>query len=142
EAIWQNVKGLVGIDADTIMLQPMPQYDEHLNDEQAISNINWIKQVIVAVRNIRAEMNIAPSKPLELLVRDVSETLHRRISDNVTFIQSLARISQIVVLENGDRGPVSVTKLVDGAELLIPMAGLIDKQTELVRLNKEIEKID
>lgn len=142
EAIWQNVKGLAGINADTIMLQPMPQYDENLNDEQAISDINWIKQVIIAVRNIRAEMNIAPSKPLELLVRDVSKTIHRRIGDNVTSIQSLARLSQIVILEGNDRGPVSVTKLVDGAELLIPMAGLIDKQTELTRLNKEMEKID
>lgn len=141
EAIWQQVKSLVGITADTIMLQPMPSYEAHLVNNEAVADIDWIKQVIIAVRNIRAEMNIAPGKLLTLLVRDASPSTHRRISDNILFIESLARLSEITLLEGSERGPVSVTKLVDGAELLIPMAGLIDKQSELDRLNKEIAKI-
>ncbi|WP_392565126.1 valine--tRNA ligase [Utexia brackfieldae] len=142
EAIWQNIKGLMNIAADTIMLQPMPEFDARMLDEQAVGDLNWIKQVVIAVRNIRAEMNIAPSKPLELLIRDASAATHRRVSDNVRFIESLAKLSHIVILEGAEKGPVSVTKLVDGAELLIPMAGLIDKQTELGRLNKEMAKLD
>lgn len=142
EAIWQNVKGIMGITADTIMLQKMPSYDQHAYDEHAVNDLNWIKQVVIAVRNIRAEMNIAPSKQLELMVRDASPTTHRRISDNVTFIESLARLSEIIILDEGEKGPMSVTKLVEGAELLIPMAGLINKTDELTRLRKEIERMD
>ncbi|RKS87517.1 valyl-tRNA synthetase [Orbus hercynius] len=142
EAIWQNVKGIMGITADTIMLQKMPSYDKKWDDEQAQNDLNWIKQVVIAIRNIRAEMNIAPSKPLQLIIRDASPASHRRISDNVTFIESLARLSEIVILEGNDKGPMSVTKLVEGAELLIPMAGLINKQDELARLSKEIERMD
>ncbi|QIQ22029.1 valine--tRNA ligase [Zophobihabitans entericus] len=142
EEIWQNIKPLKGITADTIMLQAIPEFEHKWVNEQAVEDINWIKQVIIAVRNIRAEMNIAPSKPLELLIRDASPATHRRISDNVTFIESLARLSEIVILENGEKGPLSVTKLVDGAELLIPMAGLIDKHAELERLTKEIAKVE
>jgi len=57
-------------------------------------------------------------------------------------MQSLARLESITMLSAGDKGPVSVTKLVEGAELLIPMAGLIDKDAELARLDKEMAKLD
>ncbi|WP_347254209.1 valine--tRNA ligase [Leminorella grimontii] len=142
ETIWQRVKTLRNITADTIMLQPMPEYDERLNDEQALADLEWIKQAIVAVRNIRAEMNIAPSKPLEVLLRDADANAARRVQENESFINTLARLTAVTVLPAGDKGPVSVTKLVDGAELLIPMAGLIDKEAELERLTKEVTRIE
>ena len=142
EAIWQSVKPLMAIKADTIMLQPMPAFDSKLVDDKAVADINWIKDAVIAVRNIRAEMNIAPSKPLQLLIRKASPAVHRIVSDNVTFIESLARLSEIVLLDEGEVGPLSVTKLVDSAELLIPMAGLINKEDELARLEKEIARID
>ncbi|KHN58237.1 valyl-tRNA synthase [Dickeya fangzhongdai] len=142
ETIWQRVKVLKGVTADTIMLQPFPAFDAALEDEQAFNDLEWIKQAIVAVRNIRAEMNIAPSKPLTLLLRDTSTDAARRVQDNLGFIQTLARLESITLLPAGDKGPVSVTKLVDGAELLIPMAGLIDKAAELDRLAKEVAKLE
>ncbi|GKX50295.1 valine--tRNA ligase [Budvicia aquatica] len=142
ETIWQRVKQLKGIDADTIMLQAMPEYDANLADVAALADLEWIKQAIVAVRNIRAEMNIAPSKMLEVLLRDASDVAQRRISDNESFIKALARLESITILAAGDKGPVSVTKLVEGAELLIPMAGLIDKDAELARLSKEVTRIE
>ncbi|MFP1737076.1 valine--tRNA ligase [Lonsdalea quercina] len=142
ETIWQRVKTLKGIDADTIMLQPFPAFDVALEDSQALHDLEWIKQTIIAVRNIRAEMNIAPSKPLEMLLRDSNADAQRRVAENLSFIKTLARLESIDVLPAGDKGPVSVAKLVDGAELLIPMAGLIDKASELDRLAKEVSKID
>ncbi|MFP1756883.1 valine--tRNA ligase [Lonsdalea quercina] len=142
ETIWQRVKTLKGIDADTIMLQPFPAFDVALEDSQALHDLEWIKQTIIAVRNIRAEMNIAPSKPLEMLLRDSNADAQRRVAENLSFIKTLARLESIDVLPAGDKGPVSVAKLVDGAELLIPMAGLIDKANELDRLAKEVAKID
>ncbi|MFW5390883.1 valine--tRNA ligase [Yersinia sp. 2544 StPb PI] len=142
ETIWQRVKTLKGITADTIMLQPFPEYDASQVDEKALSDLEWIKQTIIAVRNIRAEMNIAPGKPLEVILRGASPEAQRRVLENQSFIQSLARLSSLTLLADGDKGPVSVTKLVEGAEVLIPMAGLIDKATELDRLAKEVAKLE
>lgn len=142
ETIWQRVKTLKGITADTIMLQPFPEYDASQVDEKALSDLEWIKQTIIAVRNIRAEMNIAPGKPLEVILRGASAEAQRRVLENQSFIQSLARLSSLTLLADGDKGPVSVTKLVEGAEVLIPMAGLIDKATELDRLAKEVAKLE
>ena len=133
ETIWQRVKPLTGTTADTIMLQPFPAYDAALEDEQALNDLEWIKQTIIAVRNIRAEMNIAPSKALDVLLRNCSADAQRRVQENQSFIARLARTESIALLPAGDKGPVSVTKLVDGAELLIPMAGFIDKDAEIAR---------
>ncbi|MFP9229981.1 valine--tRNA ligase [Pectobacterium cacticida] len=142
ETIWLRVKALKGISADTIMLQPFPEFDAAQEDTLALDDLEWIKQAIIAVRNIRAEMNIAPGKPLDVLLRDATADAQRRVEENRGFIQTLARLESITLLPAGDKGPVSVTKLIDGAELLIPMAGLIDKAAELERLAKEVAKIE
>ncbi|ERK14026.1 valine--tRNA ligase [Serratia fonticola] len=142
ETIWQRVKPLTGETADTIMLQPFPAFDAELEDQQALNDLEWIKQAIIAVRNIRAEMNIAPSKQLEVLLRNANGDAQRRVQENQSFIERLARLSSITLLPAGEKGPVSVTKLVDGAELLIPMAGFIDKDAEIARLSKEMGKLD
>ncbi len=142
ETIWQRVKVLKNISDDTIMLQPFPQYDAAKVDEEAMADIEWMKQAIVAVRNIRAEMNIALSKPLDVLLRDCSPAALRRVEANRTFLSRLARLESLTILPAGEKGPVSVTKIVEGAELLIPMAGLVDKAAELDRLAKELGKLD
>ncbi|ETS32600.1 valine--tRNA ligase [Photorhabdus temperata] len=142
ETIWQRVKVVKEIEADTIMLQPFPEFDQAKADELALIDLEWIKEAIIAVRNIRAEMNIAPGKPLEVLLRNADAGAQRRVAENLNFIQAMGRLSAVTLLPAGEEAPVSVTKLINGAEVLIPMAGLVDKQAELSRLDKEIEKLD
>ncbi|STT00968.1 valyl-tRNA synthetase [Klebsiella pneumoniae] len=67
-------------------------------DDAALADTEWLKQAIVAVRNIRAEMNIAPGKPLELLLRGCSKDAERRVNDNRSFLLNLARLESITVL--------------------------------------------
>lgn len=142
ETIWQRVKVLKGITGETIMLQPMPAFDTAQVDEAALSDTEWLKQAIVAVRSIRAEMNLSPAKPLDVLLRGATADVVRRINENHNFLKTLARLDNLRCLASDDKGPVSVTKIIDGAELLIPMADLVDKTTELERLAKEVAKLE
>ncbi|QBR49238.1 valine--tRNA ligase [Erwinia sp. QL-Z3] len=142
ETIWQRVKVLKNISDDTIMLQPMPAFDTAKVDEAALNDTEWLKQAIVAIRNIRAEMNLSPSKKLDVLLRGASPAVVQRVTDNHSFLKTLARLDSITCLAADDKGPVSVTKIIDGAELLIPMADLVDKTAELERLAKEVTKLD
>lgn len=147
ETLWQRVKPLTstttGADQNgSIMLQPFPEYNAALEDTQALNDLEWIKQTITAVRNIRAEMNIAPSKPLAVLLRNADADAQHRIQQNQSFIARLARLESIALLPVGEKGPLSITKLIEGAELLIPMAGFIDKEAEIARLAKEMSKLD
>ncbi|WP_324683263.1 valine--tRNA ligase [Bibersteinia trehalosi] len=141
EEIWQKVKGFVGIEADTIMLQKFPQFDPLAIDETAENQINFIKEVIVAVRNIRAESNIAPSKGLDLIARNFSADEIAILNANEVLLKSMAKLDSVKVLENGENAPLSVAKLVANGEILIPMAGFINKEAELARLTKEMDKL-
>ncbi|MFA9488718.1 MULTISPECIES: valine--tRNA ligase [unclassified Mannheimia] len=141
EEIWQKVKGFVGIEADTIMLQKFPQFDPLAIDEQAEHQINFIKEVIVAVRNIRAENNIAPSKGLDLIARNFSADEIAILNANEVLLKSMAKLDSVKVLATGEGTPLSVAKLVANGEILIPMAGFINKDAELARLTKEMDKL-
>lgn len=124
------------------MLQPFPQVDTKAIDSQAEQQIAWLKEVIIAVRNIRAESNIAPSKGLDLLLRNISETDCKILAENDRLLKAIAKLDDVKVLNAGEEAPLSVTKLIGNAELFVPMAGFINKEAELARLNKEIEKLN
>lgn len=141
EEIWQKVKGFAGVEGDTIMLQPFPKVEESQIDEAAEMQINWLKEVIVAVRNIRAECNIAPSKGLDFLVRNLSDEHCKMLVENDRLLKAMAKLDSVQVLAQGEEAPLSVAKLVGNAEVLVPMAGFINKDAELARLTKEIEKL-
>ncbi|OOF80385.1 valine--tRNA ligase [Rodentibacter caecimuris] len=141
EEIWQKVKGFAGVAGDTIMLQPFPQYDETLENPTALAQIGWLKEVIVAVRNIRAESNIAPSKPLELLIRNAQESDCKILAENDRLLKAMAKLESVQAIPAGAEALLSVTKLVGNMEVLVPMAGFINKDAELARLTKEIDKL-
>ncbi|RQW69311.1 valine--tRNA ligase [Halomonas sp. YLB-10] len=145
EEIWQRVAPLAGTlegDNDSLMAKAWPLSDEALIDQDAIRDIEWLKGVIVAVRNIRAEMNIAPGKPLDALLTKGSEADQARLSANRLFLSKLAKLSSIEWLDDASTAPLSATQLVGDMEVLVPMADLIDKDAELARLGKEIDKQD
>ncbi len=142
EEIWQRVAPLAGKSGPTLMRQPFPQADESRIDASAAADIEWLKSFVLGVRRIRAEMDIAPGKPLPVLVTHASDNDRRLIDDNGAFLASLARIESIGVLDDESAAPESAVALVGEMKVLIPLAGLIDKAAELARLAKEIAKIE
>ncbi|MBY4678001.1 valine--tRNA ligase [Marinobacterium arenosum] len=141
EEIWQSIKGLAGTEGDTIMLQPYPEADDSKLDEAAAADIEWLKGVITGIRNIRGEMGISPAKELEVLFNNGSEADKARLDANRTFLCKLASVESITWLNPGDEVPMAATQLVGKMEVLVPMAGLIDKDAELSRLQKSLEKL-
>jgi len=141
EEIWQQVKTLAGAEGDTIMLQPYPEADASKVDEQATNDIEWLKNVIIGIRNIRGEMNISPGKMLPVYFNNGSPQDKQRLENNQQFLSKLAKLDSVTWLNQGEEAPMSATALVGDMEILVPMAGLIDKDAELSRLNKEAEKL-
>ncbi|MGY3685158.1 valine--tRNA ligase [Vibrio coralliilyticus] len=141
ESIWQSVKPLVdGVEGDTIMTQALPQFNQENFNAEIVEDIEWVKTFITAIRNLRAEYDIAPSKGLSVMVKVADEKDAARIEANKTVLSSLAKLDEIKVLAEGEETPACATKLVEKSELMIPMAGLIDKDAELARLDGEIKK--
>jgi valyl-tRNA synthetase len=145
ETIWERVAPLSALDfnaGDSIMVQPFPAVDAAKQDEQVLADIEWVKRFIVGIRNIRGEMDIAPSKPLPALLRNVSSEDERRLGISRTFIDRLARLESVTVLKEGEEAPASAAAVVGEMEILIPMAGLIDKEAELARIAKAMGKLE
>jgi len=141
EEIWQRIAPLAGKGGDSIMLQPFPVPDTSKQNADVAKDIEWLKGVIVAVRNIRGEMNISPARQIPVLLRGNDGEDQRRMDQNRQFLMSLAKLEKLEWFE-GDKAPMSATQLVGEMEVLVPMAGLIDKDAELKRLDKELERLD
>ncbi|UOB72995.1 MULTISPECIES: valine--tRNA ligase [unclassified Pseudoalteromonas] len=144
ETIWQRVAPLAGLETagTSIMVQGFPVYNEASVDAQAMEDLEWVKQFILAIRNIRGEMDISPSKPLSVLLANASSEDVRRIEENKSFLASLAKLEEFTMLENKDDAPACATSYVGNLEIMIPMAGLIDVEAELARINKQLEKAE
>ncbi|HIP95457.1 MAG TPA: valine--tRNA ligase, partial [Leucothrix sp.] len=140
EEIWQTIKALTGKSAETIMLEPYPVADESLIDNNTTDDLEWVKTFIIGIRKIRAEMDIPPSKPLPILLQNWTESDKQNFENNAIFINSLAKIESAEWLKTEAEAPESATALCGKMNILIPLAGLIDKDAEMARLNKEIEK--
>jgi valyl-tRNA synthetase len=141
EEIWQKVKTLAGKKGATIMHAPYPKSDESKIDQQAIEDIEWLKTIIVGVRTIRGEMNIAPSAKLPLYFANGHSIDQKRLENNKNFLIKLANLEDAHWLAEGDDKPLAATTLVGDLELLVPMAGFIDKEAEIGRLDKEINRL-
>jgi valyl-tRNA synthetase len=146
EEIWQRVAPIAGISlkagGDTIMLQAYPIGANDEIDSDAIADAEWLKSVILAIRNIRGEMNVPPGKTLSLLLKNGSDEDLRRLNGNRQALSKLAKLDDIQWLAASDEAPMSATQLVGSMEVLVPMSGLIDKVAEIARLEKEIQKLD
>jgi len=146
EEIWQTVAPYAGIkdqgDKHSIMLQAYPLADASKVDQSALDDIEWVKAVIVAVRNIRGEMNISPAKALPVFFNHGSEQDKTRLANGQPLIQTLAKVESITWLDANDEAPAAATQLVGELEIMVPLAGFIDKDAEIARLDKEIAKLD
>jgi len=141
EEIWQRVAPLAGITAETIMLQPYPEADESQINLDSINATKWIMDFILGLRRIRGEMNIAPGKPLPVLLQGCSVSDLAFVESSKDYLLKLGRVESITILSADDIAPESAISLVGEMKILIPMAGLIDKDAEIARLEKEIAKI-
>ena len=142
EEIWQKVAPLAGKSGPSIMVQPYPVSQPEKIDAAAEADIEWLKALILGVRQIRAQMDIPPGKPLPLLIQNASESDRERVARLADSIVFLARVEAPKLLAADEVAPESSTALLGEAKLLVPMAGLIDKGAELARLAKQIAKLE
>ncbi|MGM0412701.1 MAG: valine--tRNA ligase [Pseudomonadota bacterium] len=142
ESIWQSVAPVAGIPGETIQYRPWPEPDADRRDPEAEADLDWLQRVILGIRQIRSGMDIAPGKPLPVVLADGDATDRERMERHAAAIRGVARVESLTWLAEGEEQPESATALVGDLKILVPMAGLIDRDAELARLDKAIEKAD
>jgi valyl-tRNA synthetase len=140
EEIWQRVAPLAGKQGETIMLQPYPEADDFQADVDAEAQIEWAMNFILGIRRIRGEMDISPSKPVPVILENASANDHDWFKAQEPLLKFLARLENVTITESASDIPESAVALLGKMKIHVPMAGLIDKDAELARLDKLIEK--
>lgn len=124
------------------MRQPWPASDKAKIDDAASEEMRWVMDVIVAARTIRSERDIPPSKLLPVYLAEGGSREHDWMKQNEHYLKLLGRMESLTWLEAGKTAPESAMELVGRLKVLIPLGAMINKQDELARLAKEIDKIE
>ncbi len=142
EELWRRVAPAAGRGAPSIMHAPFPQGSGGEADATAVRDMRWVMDFILGVRQIRGEMDIAPSLKIEVLLQNADEADRRRLAQHAAYLTRLAGVNTPRVLQPGEAAPISAIALVGRLEVLVPMAGLIEPVAELGRLARRRSKAE
>ncbi|MEW5722656.1 MAG: valine--tRNA ligase [Thermodesulfobacteriota bacterium] len=138
EEIWQKLPGTSG----TIMTAPFPGPEAGRPDPEAERRMGVLMGVITVVRNIRGEMNVPPSRPVETILMAQDPELRALLLEHQDYILSLVRGQSLQVVPPGPKPKGAATGVSHEVEVLVLLAGLIDFDEEIKRLQKELAKVE
>lgn len=138
EEIWQSLphKG------ESITVAAWPTVNEQLTDRAAATEMKLLVEVIRAVRNIRAEVNTPMSKQIPMRIKAKDQDVLKQLENNRAYIERFCNTSSLNISTEVDSTEKSMSAVVTGAEIILPIEGLINIEEEIKRLEKECEKLD
>ena len=143
EQLWQQLAPRLGLAETTLSLRPYPTAAEFEGDfAQAEADVEWLKAVISAVRRVRSELNVAPSKLVPLRLQAGLEQDRVRIERFSASLSFLLKLDSIQWLAEGESAPPAAAAIVGELKLLVPLEGLVDLDAERARLDKEIKRVE
>jgi valyl-tRNA synthetase len=140
EEIWQRVRVPAGVPGTTIMRAPFPTAAAFAPDAAADREMAWVQQFILGIRQIKGEMDIPPSRKIDVVLQHADAIDLGHLESNLGFLTRLAGITPPRLLAAGEAPPIAAVALLGAMEILVPMAGLIDPAVELERLDKRRRK--
>ncbi len=140
EEIWQRTRARAGVAGETLMRAAYPERGSIPIDAGADREMAWVRDFVLGIRQIKGEMDIAPSRKIDVLLQNAGPDDLAYLSSNLGFLTRLAGINEPRVVSEGQAAPISAVALLGGLEILVPMLGLIDPAAELDRLERRRRK--
>ena len=144
EELWQQVAPRLGIKGGTISLQPYPAAADYTGNDyaQAEIDVEWLKDMVSALRRVRSELGVSPGKQVRLLLQGGNDN-DRKLADRyASQLSFLLKLEGIEWLQAGAQAPASAVAIVGELKLLVPLEGLVDLDAERSRLDKEIARVE
>ncbi|NCU16949.1 valine--tRNA ligase [Pallidibacillus pasinlerensis] len=138
EEIWQNLPH----EGESITTAPWPTVKEEYTDKEAAAQMKLLVDIIRSVRNIRAEVNTPLSKKIKMIISAHDEKALQTLEANKSYIERFCNPETLTIALNVETPEKSMTAVVSGAEIYLPLEGLIDIEEEIARLEKELEKLN
>ena len=143
EEIWQRISRHTATNAtrgELLMTAAWPNVTGLPRDLEAETDVEWIKTFVLGIRQIRGEMDISPARKLPVLLENASAEDQRRMQTHGAYLARLAGLDSLRCLASGETAPPSAAAVLGSLRALVPMAGLIDPQAEITRLEKRLTK--
>ena len=140
EEIWQAVR--TPADVESIVVAPWPAVAETLKNGDAEERMAFLQDFIGAIRNIRSEMNVPPSRKARVIVTDLQSGQEEVLKANQSYVFHLAGVENLEFAARAENLKQVASAVVQGAELYVPLEGLIDLDKERERLKKEITRLE
>ncbi|WP_339196960.1 valine--tRNA ligase [Aeribacillus sp. FSL k6-2211] len=136
EEIWQHLPH----QGESITIASWPVVRQELSDEKAANEMKLLVDVIRSVRNIRAEVNTPMKKQVDMIIHAHSEEVKNQLEKNRSYLERFCNPSSLTIDTNIEAPDKAMTAVVSGAEVFLPLEGLINVEEEIKRLEKELEK--
>jgi valyl-tRNA synthetase len=127
--------------AKTLTFGPWPKAEGTYRDENLEGLLRQIQEVVIAVRSIRSELNVPPGKKSDLYIRVSEPAFGELLEKHIEYFRSLARVENLVVGTDVKKPPLSASAVISGAEIFVPLSGLIDLDAEKSRLQKDLDSL-
>jgi len=142
EQLWQQVAPRLGINAESLSLRAYPTAEEFAGDyAQAEVDVEWFKTMVSALRRVRSELNVPPSKQVRLLLQGGQDADRSRLERFASQLRFLLKLESIDWLSADAVTPPAAAAIVGELKLLVPLEGLVDLDAERARLDKEIARV-
>lgn len=138
EEIWQSLPH----EGESITVAKWPEVKAEFTNHEALSEMQLLVDIIRSVRNIRAEVNTPMSKQISLIIKAKDETILNQLQKNCAYIEKFCNPSELIMDTQVESIEKAMTAVVSGAELSLPLEGLINIDEEIKRLEKELEKLN
>jgi valyl-tRNA synthetase len=142
EALWQQLQSRTICQGQSIMRQAYPKMDEALIDDAAVEDLDWVRAVVSGIRNIRGEMNIGPKVSFPVTLQGGDAKDRKRCESFRGLLIALARLDRVEhISKDTEETEEHATALVGDMKVLVPLGSIIDRDAEIQRLSREVEKL-
>ena len=141
EEIWQGVKSIFPMPEPALITAAFPVSNPQLIDPAIADEMAFMQESISAIRNLRKQVNLAPSQSIGIHVRVAEEPQAKLFTDYTAYLRKLAKVESATVGTAIQKPPASLAAVVRNIEIFLPLAGLVDLDAERARLAKQLEKI-
>ena len=139
EEVWQRIQHRK--DRESIMMAPYPTQDRSYVNTKTEEEMSFVQTAIMAIRNVRGELGVPPSKEIGIVVEFPSEETEQILSSYQTYFQRLARVTSIDQVRQKGKPKNAASAVAGGGEIHIPLEGIIDLGAERERLQKELTHV-
>lgn len=136
ETIWEKLPH----EGTSLVVAAYPTVQAAYNDESAAKGMEVLKELIRSVRNIRSEVNTPLSKPITLLIKTSDPAVNAFLLENTSYIERFCNPEELVIDSEITAPDLAMSAVLTGAEIYLPLAGLINIEEEIQRLEKELAK--